>query len=184
MRGPPGLCPVPHALQYLCPAVGLPPFLIHAQMYADDMQVLFEVNSAQDSPYAFLVCLKATKKWMNTNYFCLNEVNTEIMWLCIPPASSLSFIWPTETGPPCTPVKEVKNLECLFDSQLNFSKQIATATQAATFKRRTLRKILPLFKILRTEATGERVGTVLHRPRLCHVYGTSQKKSLDLCRWS
>lgn len=131
-------------------------------MYADNTQVLLDLRGAPNYPHPFLECFRATKTWMNENYQCLKESELENMWLGNPPLDSLSRILPRDMGPPPDLVHEVRNLGCILDSQLNFKKQICAATQAASFKLRTLRRVLPLFNL----AECKQLVTALARSHL------------------
>ena len=118
---------------------------ISHHLYADDTQ-LFTSFSTSDSA-AGLSALESTissvSSWMSSNFLALNPSKTEFLLFGnrsqLSKANNIILSMPNNIS--IRPVTSVRNLGVVFDSELSFSKHIASLSKSCFCHIRNLRRI-------------------------------------------
>uniref|UniRef100_A0A3Q3K0Y9 Reverse transcriptase domain-containing protein n=1 Tax=Monopterus albus TaxID=43700 RepID=A0A3Q3K0Y9_MONAL len=110
---------------------------VHFHFYADD-QIYVPLIQCDSSLLAPLHnCIRDVKQWLSQNFLHLNESKTEYIVFSSDPATVVSTVGPSAPSFMDT----VKNLGVIFDSGLNFDKQIRTVVKSSFFHLRLLTKV-------------------------------------------
>ena len=130
---------------------------MNAHCYADDTQTYISTpaKNAASARKIFVDCVACVEQWMNSNRLKLNADKTQIIWLGtrqqLSKVSSEDFVLGTSFNYSISPSDSVNNLGFIFDSNMNFSKQIINSCKLCFFQLRQLRSIR---RSLTTEATA------------------------------
>lgn len=117
--------------------------------YADDLQLIFSIDSSPSSMENFQSTLNFISNWMNSNQLKLNHDKTELVLTGATANPWNSNFWPQSLGCPPSPVSSVKSLGIIISNDLTMKAQINSVVSACFFHLRRIRKIR---RFLTTEA--------------------------------
>ncbi|XP_078542109.1 uncharacterized protein LOC144827815 [Lissotriton helveticus] len=117
--------------------------------YADDTQLMFKLTpDSKDYAANFSNCMAAVATWMDNNCLRLNGDKTEVLVVGKDETSIWSHAWwPSELGELPSPVKSVRNLGIMLDSDLSGKSQVNKTTGICFGTLKVLRKIIDLIPI-------------------------------------
>lgn len=156
-------------------------------MYADDTQIYFSCSPTQGEVDAWIArveaCISDIRNWMKENYLKLNDDKSQFVMLGSKQQLAKSVTPNLNIGSSSiTPVKKVRNLGVIFDSNMTMESQVSSSVKLAIHSLRNLRAIR---KYLTTKAAEQLVHAfVTSRIDCCNslLYGIpmSQVKRLQL----
>ena len=123
-------------------------YLPHAHCYADDTQVYYSFRpndgaSAEDAVAVMESCLSDIRSWMIKNRLLINDDKTE--FLIIGTRQQLQKIINIPHirigNADILPVSHVKNLGCMFDSNMTMNRHVLMTCKAAFFHIHNIRRI-------------------------------------------
>lgn len=108
--------------------------------YADDTLLYLPISPSCTSDIeAIFSCLEDIKSWMAENFLQLNTKKTEMILFGSPTTSKH---WSNALGPWSSNLQNlVRNLGVIFDSSLNFNKQVSSVVKGSFYQLRTVAKL-------------------------------------------
>lgn len=117
--------------------------------YADDLQLVFNIDSSSTSVSNFQSTMILISDWMYASHLKLNPDKTELI---LTGGSSNPWnpnFWPSLLGDPPNPAESVKSLGVIISKDLSMKSQIGAVVSSSFFHLRRIRKIC---RFLTTEA--------------------------------
>lgn len=126
---------------YLCPLIrSLKEKKIKDFNYADDLQLVFDINSTAASICTFQSTMIFIHDWMNQNQLKMNPDKTELILTGGQSNPWHSSFWPPSLGCAPVPACSAKSLGIVISSDLSLSGQNGSAVSASFFQLRKIKK--------------------------------------------